>query len=326
MSLPSYAPPATPVPATQMPNTPGFVGYNPYSHLAYNNYRLGGNPGTNSRVTASSGITIPKPPKPPDKLLMPYMRYNYWCMWRDLTDEEKQEYLNEYKAEKIEYNEPTKAYHNSPAYLAYINAKSAEDALEEESLQRQSRMEKGEPYMSIQPAKDPDDYDNGFSVKQTATARFQRNHCLISEILRVWCQTFEAELQIEEQHLENKRKFLESTDSFNNEHKRLCSLKLEVDMEKIASEIAQAEEQARKRQEEREKEAAEQQEPAASKAQERKDDEKGTSTPEDKESGQEGVDSMAEEGTSDSNTVSESNSATVEEPPTDPTPEDEKKK
>uniref|UniRef100_A0A667IXG5 SMARCE1 n=1 Tax=Lynx canadensis TaxID=61383 RepID=A0A667IXG5_LYNCA len=47
---PSYAPPPTTAPATQMPSTPGFVGYNPYSHLAYN-YRLGGNPGTNSRVT-----------------------------------------------------------------------------------------------------------------------------------------------------------------------------------------------------------------------------------------------------------------------------------
>ncbi|XP_039078418.1 SWI/SNF-related matrix-associated actin-dependent regulator of chromatin subfamily E member 1-like [Hyaena hyaena] len=105
-------------------------------------------------------------------------------MWRDLTDEEKQEYLNEYEAEKIEYNESMKAYHNSPAYLAYINAKSrAEAALEEESLQRQSRMEKGEPYMSIQPAEDPDDYDDGFSMKHTATARFQRNHRLISEIL-----------------------------------------------------------------------------------------------------------------------------------------------
>uniref|UniRef100_A0A8C0KM91 Uncharacterized protein n=1 Tax=Canis lupus dingo TaxID=286419 RepID=A0A8C0KM91_CANLU len=44
---PSYAPPPTPAPATQMPSTPGFVGYNPYSHLTYNNYRLGGNPGTN---------------------------------------------------------------------------------------------------------------------------------------------------------------------------------------------------------------------------------------------------------------------------------------
>ena len=105
-------------------------------------------------------------------------------MWRDLTNEEKQEYLNEYEAEKIEYNESMKAYHNSPAYLAYINAKShAEAALEEESRQRQSHMEKGEPYMSIQPAEDPGDYDDGFSMKHTATARFQRNHRLISEIL-----------------------------------------------------------------------------------------------------------------------------------------------
>ncbi|KAF7239119.1 SWI/SNF-related matrix-associated actin-dependent regulator of chromatin subfamily E member 1 [Varanus komodoensis] len=426
---PSYAPPPTPAPTTQMPSTPGFVGYNPYSHLAYNNYRLGGNPGTNSRATASSGITIPKPPKPPDKPLMPYMRYSRkgklknavvsWSfttdvfikvwdqvkasnpdlklweigkiiggMWRDLTDEEKQEYLNEYEAEKIEYNESMKAYHNSPAYLAYINAKSrAEAALEEESRQRQSRMEKGEPYMSIQPAEDPDDYDDGFSMKHTATARFQRNHRLISEILSesvvpdvrsvvttarmqvlkrqvqslmVHQRKLEAELlQIEERHQDKKRKFLESTESFNNELKRLCSLKVEVDMEKIVAEIAQAEEQARKRQEEREKEAAEQaerhqnsigaeEEQAAGKAEEKKEEGtapieteepppeepienqqngEGTSTPEDKESGQEGVESMAEEGTSDSNTGSESNSAMVEEPPTDPgAPEDPEKK
>ncbi|XP_024145154.1 SWI/SNF-related matrix-associated actin-dependent regulator of chromatin subfamily E member 1 isoform X4 [Oryzias melastigma] len=255
---PSYAPPPPPAPTTQLPNTPGFVGYNPYSHLAYNNYRLGGSQSSNSRN--SSGINIPKPPKPPDKPLMPYMRYS----------------------RKIEYNESMKAYHNSPAYLAYVNAKSrAEAALEEESRQRQSRLDKGEPYMSIQPAEDPDDYDDGFSIKHTAAARFQRNHRLISEILSesvvpdvrsvvttarmqvlkrqvqslmVHQRKLEAELlQIEDRHQEKKRKFLEATESFNNELKRLCCMKVEVDMEKISSEITAAEEAARKRMAEREK-------------------------------------------------------------------------
>lgn len=323
-------------------------------------------------------------------------------MWRDLTDEEKQEYLNEYEAEKIEYNESMKTYHNSPAYLAYINAKSrAEAALEEESRQRQSRIDKGEPYMSIQPAEDPDDYDDGFSMKHTAAARFQRNHRLISEILSesvvpdvrsvvttarmqvlkrqvqslmVHQRKLEAELlQIEDRHQEKKRKFLESTEAFNNELKRLCSLKVEVDMDKIAAEIAQAEEQARKRQEEREKEAAEQAErnqiaaaaaaaaaataieeeqetpkseekteeeetppmetedtpslpPAEETSESQQNGEEGTSTPEDKESGQEAVDSTLDEGTSDSNTGSETNSGTVEEPTADPTTEEGERK
>uniref|UniRef100_A0A2K6JZP6 HMG box domain-containing protein n=1 Tax=Rhinopithecus bieti TaxID=61621 RepID=A0A2K6JZP6_RHIBE len=335
---PSYAPSPTPASATQMPSPPG----------------LGGNPGTNSWVRASSSITIPKLPKPPDKPLIRkvWNQVKLWeigkiigGMWQYLANEEKQ-YLNEYELEKIEYNESMDAHHHFPMYLAYINAKSlAEAALEEESRPKQS-----------------DDYDDAFSTKRTATVRFQRNHCLISEILSesvvsevqsvvttiqslmVQQRKVKAELLPKEERHQEKAKFLESTDSFNNELKRLCDLKVEVDLEKIAAEIAQAEEQTHKRQEEREKEAAEQssvvpeEEQVANKGEEKKDNEnipmeaeethleemteptqqngeEGKSTPEDKESGQERANSMAEKGTSDSNTGSESNGATVEGPP-----------
>ncbi|XP_032398373.1 SWI/SNF-related matrix-associated actin-dependent regulator of chromatin subfamily E member 1 isoform X9 [Etheostoma spectabile] len=326
---PSYAPPPPPAPATQMPNTAGFVGYNPYSHLAYNNYRLGGSQSSNSRVTNSSGINIPKPPKPPDKPLMPYMRYSrkVWDqvkasnpdlklweigkiiggMWRDLTDEEKQDYLNDYEAEKIEYNESMKAYHNSPAYLAYVNAKSrAEAALEEESRQRQSRLDKGEPYMSIQPAEDPDDYDDGFSMKHSAAARFQRNHRLISEILSesvvpdVRSVVTTARMQVLKRQVQSLMVH------------QLCCMKVEVDMEKISAEIAAAEEAARKRMADRDKDAGDRGKPKVSEELEaHPGSEEGVS--EDKESVPEGA---MEEGTSDSNTGSETTSAQTEDAPT----------
>jgi SWI/SNF-related matrix-associated actin-dependent regulator of chromatin subfamily E protein 1 len=37
-------------------------------------------------------------------------------MWKKLSDEEKSEFVEEYEAEKVEYEKKTAAYKNTPAY------------------------------------------------------------------------------------------------------------------------------------------------------------------------------------------------------------------
>jgi SWI/SNF-related matrix-associated actin-dependent regulator of chromatin subfamily E protein 1 len=290
----AQAPPAsTPRPRSQGSNsnsssssnqTPSSSSNSPFvqsshGHPSFSPMKLG------SRGSSGADSRVPKPPKPPDKPLMPYMRYSrkVWDqvkaqnpdlklweigkiigqMWRELPDESKQEYVDDYEAEKIEYNEALKSYHNSPAYQAWVAAKvRAQQAAEErEALERSPaasliQPQKMDGKMCIQPAEDDDELDE-FSVKHVASARYLRNHRLINEIfsdsvvpdvrsvvttarmsvlkrqvqsLTMHQKKLEAELQqIEEKFEAKKRKFLDASDSFQEDLKKRCTKAVDED-------------------------------------------------------------------------------------------------
>lgn len=205
-------------------------------------------------------------PRPPDKPLMPYMRFSrkvweqvknqnpeakLWDigkiigqMWRDLPEEERQVFFDEYEMEKVEYNEAMKAYHNSQEYQAWIAAKGrAQQALQEQQIRGRGidLSAFDDSRYSLDPVAD-DDEDDLFSVKHVAASRFHRNHRLMADIfsdvvvpdLRTVVTTsrihmlrkqvksleehqkkLEAELQqIEENYQAKKRKFEEGSETF----------------------------------------------------------------------------------------------------------------
>ncbi|CAH2979284.1 unnamed protein product [Chilo suppressalis] len=250
---------------------------------------------------AGAGAGLPKPPKPPEKPLMPYMRYSrrVWDsvkashpylklweigriiggMWRDLPESEKAGFVDEYEAEKSEYEKSLKTYHNSPAYLAYVAAKNKAVAvgnLEEESSGKKGSSQKEQQQqdrrIDIQPAEDEEDQDEGLSVKHVAYARYLRNHRLINEIfsdtvvpdvrsvvttarmqilkkqvqsLTMHQKKLEDELQqIEEKFEAKKRKFIESSETFQEELKKHC--KPAVDDETFSRMVERALEQMKR--------------------------------------------------------------------------------
>lgn len=266
----------------------------PHGHPSFNPLKLG------SRGVGGAESRVPKPPKPPDKPLMPYMRYSrkVWDqvkatnpdlklweigkiigqMWRELPDEAKQEYVDDYETEKMEYNEALKSYHSSPAYQAWVAAKvRAQQAAEErEALERSPSVslmssQKTDGKVSIQPAEDEDDIDE-FSVKHIAASRYMRNHRLINEIfsdavvpdvrsvvttarmsvlkrqvqsLTMHQEKLEAELQqIEEKFEAKKRKFLEASELFQADLKKRCGKT--VDTETYQKMVDRALEQMKK--------------------------------------------------------------------------------
>ncbi|XP_055855778.1 SWI/SNF-related matrix-associated actin-dependent regulator of chromatin subfamily E member 1 isoform X2 [Episyrphus balteatus] len=264
-----------------------------------------GNPAFTPQKTGKSSSKnqnesrAPKPPKPPEKPILPYMRYSkkvwdtvksanpdlkLWelgkkigTMWKNANDAEKQEFIDEYEAEKVEYEKALKAYHNSPAYLAFIAAKNKTkpanpDTDVHETPSRSSGKGQQERRIDIQPAEDEDDQDDGYSFKHVAYARFLRNHRLINEIfsdavvpdvrsvvtthrmqvlkkqvssLTMHQTKLEAELQqMEEKFETKKRKMIESSDTFQEELKRHC--KPAVDEETFQKMVQKMYEEMRK--------------------------------------------------------------------------------
>ncbi|XP_055378453.1 uncharacterized protein LOC129610110 isoform X2 [Condylostylus longicornis] len=229
--------------------------------------------GKSSKQQAAEAARVPKPPKPPEKPMMPYMRYSkkmwdsvkaanpdlkIWelgkkigAMWKSASDLEKQEFIDEYEAEKVKYEELIKQYHSTPEYIAWMKYKSKQrDADVHETPSRAGGKGQQERRIDIQPAEDEDDQDDGYSVKHVAYARFIRNHRLINEIfsdavvpdvrsvvttqrmqvlkrqvtsLTMHQTKLEAELQqMEEKFETKKRKLLESSEIFQEELKKHC--------------------------------------------------------------------------------------------------------
>ncbi|RWS09242.1 SWI/SNF-related matrix-associated actin-dependent regulator of chromatin subfamily E member 1-like protein, partial [Dinothrombium tinctorium] len=292
---------------SQMSSNP-FVS-SPHGHPSFNPVKLG------SRGTPLSDSRLSKPPKPPDKPLMPYMRYSrkVWDqvrarnpslklwevgklvgqLWRDLPPEEKQEYFDEYEAEKnvISFFTLRVAYFGFSFALKNFGKVNATHVFLKGF---QSPQKQGDGKVSIQGIEEEEDPDE-FSIKHVAAARYLRNHRLINEIfgdtvvpdvrsvvtttrmqvlkrqvqsLTMHQKKLEAELlQIEEKFEAKKRKFLEASEAFQEEMKKRCSMKpvdnvtfqkmVEKAYETLKKEQQAREEQAQRRKEEEEKQAIE---------------------------------------------------------------------
>ncbi|KAG5667386.1 hypothetical protein PVAND_015367 [Polypedilum vanderplanki] len=281
MSLPNYKQ-ILPNPQRLRPSGSGQMmgrDQSPFIHSAHSNPSF-----TPQKAGKSSSASIdsryPKPPKAPEKPVMPYMRYSkkqwevvknsnpelkLWeigkkigMLWRDLSEAEKQVYIDEYEAEKSEYEKALKAYHTSPAYLAYMSTKSKKnDPNDIHDMPRSSSKSQQDRRVDIQPAEDEEDQDDGFSFKQVAYNRYTRNHRLINEIfsdaivpdvrsvvttqrmhvlkrqvqsLAMHQMKLQAELQqIEEKFEAKKMKFMESSELFQEELKKHCKPAVDED-------------------------------------------------------------------------------------------------
>ncbi|KHJ48148.1 HMG box [Trichuris suis] len=150
------------------------------------------------------GVSMPsdgilRVPKPPEKPIMPYMRYSrrmwervraanpeskFWDigkiigkMWRELSEGDKQVYFDEYEVEKAEYDKQMKAYHNSAAFQTYLAHKPKD---KHDSHNSSPYCEQG---VYIQPLDEESEELDPNNYRYMSSERFARNQRLIAEIL-----------------------------------------------------------------------------------------------------------------------------------------------
>lgn len=220
-----------------------------------------------------------KPPKAPERPLMPYMRFckHVWetikqdnpelklgeigkmigQRWRNMADDEKQKYLDQYESEKAEYHRATAIYQQSPAYQAYLAAKEQQKHQEQKVKEKAAQISFQEQENHKMFYAEEDDGDDGYSEKHIATQRYHRNHAYIAElfqegsvpdvrtvvtkqrmlILQKQVQSLvshqsqlEEELQsIDKSYREKKQKYDESNNSFLS---KMEDLRKKCDLEK----------------------------------------------------------------------------------------------
>lgn len=162
---------------------------------------------TPSRPSGQSDSSSLKPPKAPDRPLVPYMRFSrkMWAkvrsehpdsqlwdigkvigqMWRDAPDSEKAVYQQEYEIEKAEYEKALKAYHNSSAYQQYLSAKNRAKIADKSNTvggviaSSRGRLDTGA--VVIQPTAEDEELGD-LSSRRVAAVRFDRNHRLIADL------------------------------------------------------------------------------------------------------------------------------------------------
>ena len=116
-------------------------------------------------------------------------------MWRNLSQDERQPYIDEYETAKIEYNSKMHDYHNSPAYQAYTQylSRSKHQADISNASDGRFRGTDLDELYAIQCARDSqrpakyltaalEGYNDELDLRVFSSKRYRRNHELMLEI------------------------------------------------------------------------------------------------------------------------------------------------